>query len=261
MELMPRIARAQSMDALSAMSAIAGYKAVLLAASHLPKFFPLLMTAAGTISPARVFVIGAGVAGLEAIGTAKRLGALVEAYDTRPAVKEEVESVGARFIELNLDTRNAEEKGGYARAESAEFYRKQQELMSQHVSIADVVIAAALVRGHHAPLLINEDMVGRMRPGSVIVDLASEQGGNCALTEPGRNVVKHGVTILGPVNIPSTMPFHASEMYARTVNNFLMHLLHEGNIQINPDDEVVRATLLTHAGEIVNDVVGQGHIS
>jgi NAD(P) transhydrogenase subunit alpha len=169
------------MDALSAMSAIAGYKAVLLAASHLPKFFPLLMTAAGTIPPAKVFVIGAGVAGLEAIGTAKRLGALVEAFDTRPAVKEEVESVGARFIELNLDTQGAEEKGGYARAESAEFYRKQQELMSQHVSAADVVVTAALLRGHHAPLLINEDMVRNMKPGSVIVDLASEQGATVPL--------------------------------------------------------------------------------
>jgi NAD(P) transhydrogenase subunit alpha len=261
MELMPRIARAQSMDALSAMSAIAGYKAVLLAASHLPKFFPLLMTAAGTIPPARVFVIGAGVAGLEAIGTAKRLGALVEAYDTRPAVKEEVESVGARFIELNLDTHGAEEKGGYARAESAEFYRRQQELMFQHVSASDVVITAALVRGHHAPILVTEDMVRSMKPGSVIVDLASEQGGNCAVTSPGLDVVKHGVTVIGPVNIPSTMPFHASEMYARTVNNFLMHLLHEGQIQIDPNDELARATLLTHAGEIVSGAVAQRRIS
>ncbi len=254
MELMPRIARAQSMDALSAMSAIAGYKGVLLAASYLPRFFPLLMTAAGTIPPAKVFVIGAGVAGLEAIGTAKRLGALVEAYDTRPAVKEEVESVGARFIELSLDTQGAGDKGGYARAESAEFYRKEQELMSQHVSAADVVITAALVRGSHAPLLINEDMVRSMKPGSVIVDLASEQGGNCAVTAPGHNVVKHGVTIIGPLNIPSTMPFHASEMYARTVNNFLMYLLHEGQGHIDPDGELARATLLTRAGEIVSDI-------
>jgi NAD(P) transhydrogenase subunit alpha len=261
MELMPRIARAQAMDALSAMSAIAGYKAVLLAASHLPKFFPLLMTAAGTIPPAKVFVIGAGVAGLEAIGTAKRLGALVEAYDTRPAVKEEVESVGARFVELSLDTREAEEKGGYARAESPEFYAKQQELMSQHVSTADVVITAALVRGHRAPILITEDMVRRMNPGSVIVDLAAEQGGNCALTEPGRNVIKDGVTILGPINIPSTMPYHASEMYARTVNNFLGHLLHDGKIQINADDEVSRATLMTHSGEIVSDIPALRRIS
>jgi NAD(P) transhydrogenase subunit alpha len=231
MELMPRIARAQPMDALSAMSAIAGYKAVLLAANHLPKFFPLVMTAAGTIPPAKVFVIGAGVAGLEAIGTAKRLGGIVEAYDTRPAVKEEVESVGARFVELSLDTKDAEEKGGYARAESEDFYRKQQELMLQHISAADVVITAALVRGHHAPILISEDMVRGMKPGSVIVDLAAEQGGNCALTQPGCDVLKGGVTIIGPTNIPSTMPYHASELYARTVHNFLMHLIHDGKIR------------------------------
>ena len=251
MELMPRIARAQSMDALSAMSAIAGYKAVLLAANHLSKFFPLLMTAAGTMPPARVFVVGAGVAGLEAIGTAKRLGAVVEAYDTRPAVKEEVESVGAKFVQLDLDTANAEEKGGYARAESAEFYKKQQEMMFRHVVAADVVITAALVRGQHAPVLVTEDMVRNMRPGSVIVDLAAEQGGNCALTEPGCDVVKHDVTIIGPSNLPSTMAFHASEMYARTVYNFLSHLLHEGKIQIDPDDELARATLVTRAGEVV----------
>jgi NAD(P) transhydrogenase subunit alpha len=261
MELMPRIARAQSMDALSAMSAIAGYKAVLLAANHLPRFFPLLMTAAGTIPPARVFVIGAGVAGLEAIGTAKRLGAVVEAYDTRPAVKEEVESVGARFVELSLDTKDAEEKGGYARAESPEFYSRQQEMMSRHISAADVVITAALVRGHHAPILISEEMVRSMKPGSVIVDLASEQGGNCALTEPGRILVKDGVTILGPTNIPSTMPFHASEMYARTVNNFLMHLFHEGGIRIASDDELVSATLMTRSGEIVNGAWRQRRVS
>lgn len=214
MEFMPRIARAQSMDALSAMSAIAGYKAVLLAANHLSKFFPLLMTAAGTIPPARVFVIGAGVAGLAAIGTAKRLGAIVEAYDTRPAVKEEVQSVGARFIDLELDTAHAEEKGGYAREETTEFYKKQQTLMTEHIQTADVVITAALVRGEHAPVLVTEDMVRRMRSGSVIVDLACDQGGNCSLTEPGREVSAHGVTIIGPANIPSSMPFHASEMYA-----------------------------------------------
>jgi NAD(P) transhydrogenase subunit alpha len=261
MELMPRIARAQPMDALSAMSAIAGYKAVLLAATHLPKFFPLLMTAAGTIPPAKVFVIGAGVAGLEAIGTAKRLGAIVEAYDTRPAVKEEVESVGARFVALSLDTQDAEEKGGYPRAETEEFYRKQQDLMFQHIRAADVVITAALVRGHHAPILISEDMVRAMKPGSVIVDLAAEQGGNCALTQPGCDVLKGGVTIIGPTNIPSTMPYHASELYARTVHNFLMHLLHEGKIQINPDDELSRSTLLTHSGEIVSGIPGKKRVS
>lgn len=254
-ELMPRIARAQPMDALSAMSTVAGYKAVLLAANRLPRFFPLLMTAAGTITPARVFVVGAGVAGLEAIGTAKRLGAVVEAYDTRPAVKEEVQSVGAKFVELALDTKDAEEKGGYARAEAAEFYKKQQEMMLNHVAAADVVITAALVRGRHAPILITEEMVRGMRPGSVIVDLAAAQGGNCALTEPDRDVVKHGVTILGPTNLPSAMPFHSSQMYARTVTNFLMHLLQEGKIHLDPNDELTRAALVTHQGNIVNDAV------
>ncbi len=255
MELMPRIARAQAMDALSAMSTVAGYKAVLLAANRLSKFFPLLMTAAGTITPARVFVIGAGVAGLEAIGTAKRLGAVVEAYDTRPAVKEEVQSVGARFIELSLDTAEAEEKGGYARRESPEFYQKQQQMMAEHVAVADVVITAALVRGQHAPILITEEMVRGMRPGSVIVDLAAAQGGNCALTEPDREVTKHGVLILGPTNLPSTMPLHSSQLYARTVTNFLMHLLREGKVRIDLNDEMTRATLVTHQGAIVNEAL------
>ena len=255
MELMPRIARAQPMDALSAMSMVAGYKAVLLAANRLPKFFPLLMTAAGTITPARVFVVGAGVAGLEAIGTAKRLGAVVEAYDTRPAVKEEVQSVGAKFVELTLDTRDAEEKGGYARAESPEFYQKQQEMMLEHVAAADVVITAALVRGRHAPILITEEMVRGMRPGSVIVDLASAQGGNCALTEADREVIRYGVVILGPTNLPSAMPFHSSQLYARTVTNFLMHLYHDGKISLDPNDELTRPTLVSHQGEIVNEAL------
>jgi NAD(P) transhydrogenase subunit alpha len=253
MELMPRIARAQSMDALSAMSSIAGYKAVLLAANHLPKFFPLLMTAAGTMPPARVFVIGAGVAGLAAIGTAKRLGAVIEACDTRPAVKEEVESVGATFVELGLDAAAAGEKGGYARVLTEDFYKKQQEIMSAHVAAADVVITAALVRGRKAPVLITEEVVQSMRRGAVIVDLAAEQGGNCALTEPGRDVVRHGVTILGPLNLPASMPFHASEMYARTVYNFLLHLIHGGNLQVDLKDELTRAALVTHGGEIVQD--------
>ena len=255
MELMPRIARAQSMDALSAMSTIAGYKAVLLAANYLPKFFPLLMTAAGTMPPARVFVIGAGVAGLEAIGTAKRLGAVVEAYDTRPAVKEEIESVGAKFLELGLETGDAEVKGGYARAQTENFYKRQQQMMAGHLATADVVITAALVRGTHAPVLITEEMVRNMRSGSVIVDLAADQGGNCALTESGRDVVKHGVAILGPLNLPSSMPFHASKMYARTVTNFLLHLMREGKIHIDLDDELTRPTLVTHRGEIVNDAI------
>jgi NAD(P) transhydrogenase subunit alpha len=253
MELMPRIARAQSMDVMSAMGTIAGYKAVLLGANRLPKFLPLLMTAAGTIPPARVFVIGAGVAGLEAIGTAKRLGALVEAYDTRPAVKEEVASVGAKFVELDLRTDDADEKGGYAKSQSAEFYQKQQDMMSTHVAAADIVITAALVRGTHAPILITEAMVRNMKPGSVIVDLAADQGGNCALTKPGEEVVTNGVTVIGPVNLPSSMPLPASEMYARNITNFLMHLARDGNVQIDLNDELTRATLVTHRGEIVNE--------
>jgi proton-translocating NAD(P)+ transhydrogenase subunit alpha len=255
MELMPRIARAQPMDALSAMSTVAGYKAVLLAANRLPKFFPLLMTAAGTITPARVFVVGAGVAGLEAIGTAKRLGAVVEAYDTRSAVKEEAQSVGARFVELTLDTKEAEEKGGYARAESPEFYKKQQAMMLEHVAAADVVITAALVRGRHAPVLLTETLVRTMRPGSVIVDLAAAQGGNCALTEADKEVVRYGVVILGPTNLPSTMPIHSSQLYARTVTNFLLHLFPDGRIRFDPNDELTYATLVTHQGEMVNDAL------
>src|SRR5438445_4532701 len=213
MELMPRITRAQAMDALSAMSTVSGYKAVLLAAHQLPKFFPLLMTAAGTVSPARVFIIGAGVAGLQAIGTAKRLGAVVEAYDTRPVVKEQVESLGGKFVELRLETKDAEAKTGYAKAQSEEFYRKQRELMLKSVAAADVVITTALVPGKRAPVLITEEMVRAMRPGSVVVDLAAEQGGNCALTEPGQEVLRHGVLITGPLNLPGTVPYHASQLY------------------------------------------------
>ncbi len=254
MELMPRITRAQPMDALSAMSTVAGYKAAVIAANHLPKFFPLLMTAAGTVTPGRVFVIGAGVAGLQAIGTAKRLGAVVEAYDTRPVVKEQVESLGAKFVELGLETKDAQEQTGYAKAQSEEFYEKQRQMMLKYVAAADVVIPTALVPGKRAPVLITEEMVRGMRPGSVIVDVAAEQGGNCALTEPGQEVVKHGVTIIGPLNLPSTLPFHASQMYARTVTSFLMHLLKEGKIQLDLDDELTRGPLVTHLGEIVHEV-------
>lgn len=255
MELMPRITRAQPMDALSAMSTIAGYKAVLIAAGNLPKFFPLLMTAAGTMTPARVFIIGAGVAGLQAIGTARRLGAVVEAYDTRPAVKEQVESLGGKFAELALETKDAEDKGGYAKAQSEEFYRKQQEMMGRYVMAADVVIPTALVPGQRAPVLITEEMVRGMRPGSVIVDLAAEQGGNCALTEPGQQVVKHGVLIVGPLNLPSSMAYHASEMYSRTVSNYLGHLVKEGKIQLDLADELTRGPLVTHEGQVVHEVV------
>ena len=248
MELMPRITRAQSMDALSAMSTVSGYKAVLIAASHLPKFFPLLMTAAGTMTPARVFVIGAGVAGLQAVGTAKRLGAVVEAYDTRPVVKEQVESLGAKFVELGLETKDAEAKTGYAKAQSEQFYEKQRQMMLKSVSGADVVIPTALVPGKRAPVLVTEEMVQSMRPGSVIVDLAAEQGGNCALTEPGQEVVKHGILICGPTNLPSTVPFHASQMYARTVTNYLAHLVNDGQLNLDMTDELTRGPMVTHQG-------------
>jgi NAD(P) transhydrogenase subunit alpha len=255
MELMPRITRAQSMDAMSAMSTVAGYKAVLIAANHLPKFFPLLMTAAGTVTPARVFVIGAGVAGLQAIGTAKRLGAVVEAYDTRPVVKEQVESLGAKFVQIALETKDAEAKTGYAKAQTEDFYRQQRELMGRSVAAADVVITTALVPGQRAPVLITEEMVRGMRPGSVIVDLAAEQGGNCAVTQPGQEVVRHGVMISGLSNLSALLPFHASQMYARTVSNFLFHLLKDGRIQLDLGDELTRGPLVTHRGEIVHESV------
>jgi H+-translocating NAD(P) transhydrogenase subunit alpha len=255
MELMPRITRAQAMDVLSAMSTVAGYKAVLLAANHVPRFFPLLMTAAGTVSPARVFIIGAGVAGLQAIGTAKRLGAVVEAYDTRPVVKEQVESLGGKFVELPLETKDAQAATGYAKEQSAEFIQKQQQLMHKSVVAADVVITTALVPGKRAPLLVTEEMVRGMRPGSVIVDLAAEQGGNCALTQPGHEVLENGVLIIGPINLPSTLPYHASQMYARTVTNYLHHLLKDGKIQLDLQDELTRGPLVTHQGEIVHEVV------
>lgn len=253
MELMPRITRAQSMDALSAMSTVSGYKAVLIAADRLPRFFPLLMTAAGTLTPARVFIVGAGVAGLQAIGTARRLGAVVEAYDTRPAVKEQVESLGAKFVELQLATGDAEDRSGYAKAQSEDFYRRQREMMAGRVAAADVVITTALVPGVKAPVLITADMVKAMRPGSVVVDLAAEQGGNCALTEPGQEVVRHGVTILGPLNLPSTAPFHASQMYARTVTNFLLHLVKDGKLQLDTGDELTRGPLVTLGGQVLHE--------
>src|SRR5206468_3066456 len=214
--------------------------------------FPLLMTAAGTVSAARVFIIGAGVAGLQAIGTARRLGAIVEAYDMRPVVKEQVESLGAKFAVLDLETKDAEAKTGYAKAQSEEFYQKQQKMMLRYVTAADAVITTALVPGRRAPVLISEEMVQGMRPGSVIVDLAAEQGGNCALTEPGQEVVKHGVVISGLTNLPSAVPFHASQMYARTVTNFLGHLLKDGKLIVDPNDELTRGPLVTHEG-IVRD--------
>lgn len=251
MELMPRIARAQPMDALSAMSTVAGYKAVLIAADRLPKFFPLLMTAAGTITPARVLVLGAGVAGLQAIGTARRLGAVVEAYDTRPAVKEQIESLGGRFVDLGLEATAAEDKAGYARTQSEEFYRQQQERLGKHLASADVVITTALVPGKRAPILITAAMARQMQPGSVIVDLAAEQGGNCALTQPGQEVLHHGVLILGPLNVPSLLPYHASQMYARTVTNYLFHLLKEGKVELDLNDELTRRPLVTYQGDVM----------
>jgi NAD(P) transhydrogenase subunit alpha len=257
MELMPRITRAQSMDALSSMATIAGYKGVLLAANALPRMFPMLMTAAGTISPARVFVVGAGVAGLQAISAARRLGAKVEAYDVRPAVKEQVQSLGAKFVELPLESADAEDKGGYAKAQDESFYRRQREMMIKVVAASDVVITTALIPGRPAPILLTTEMVEAMAPGSVIVDLAAERGGNCELTKPDEIVVHQGVTILGPANPPALVPYHASQMYSKNVTTFLMHLLgkegaKESTLPISLDDEITRETLLTRGGEVVH---------
>ncbi|HLQ03781.1 MAG TPA: Re/Si-specific NAD(P)(+) transhydrogenase subunit alpha [Nitrososphaerales archaeon] len=252
MELMPRISRAQSMDALSSQATLAGYKAVLLAADSLPRLFPLLMTAAGTIPAAKVFVLGAGVAGLQAIAAARRLGALVEAYDVRPAVKEQVASLGARFVELPVEAKEAQDAGGYAKAQSEEFYVRQQRLLAEHAQASDVVIATALVPGQHAPLLISEDAVRGMRPGSVVVDLAAEQGGNCALTEPGKTVVKHGVTIHGPLNLPSTMAPQASQLYSRNITSFLLTMLKNASLTLDLKDELIRGPLVIHGGEVLH---------
>ena len=251
LELMPRITRAQSMDILSSMGTVAGYKAVLIAASSLPKMFPMLMTAAGTVTPAKVLIIGAGVAGLQAISVAKRLGAAVEAYDIRPAVKEQILSLGAKFVELPLETGAAEDKGGYAKAQDETFYKKQRELLGKVIATSDVVISTAAVPGKKAPILITADMVGAMAPGSVIVDLAAERGGNCELTKPGHTIVMHGVTIHGPENLSSTVPFHASQMYAKNVATFLLHLVKKGEIQIDMNDEITKETMLTRNGEVV----------
>ncbi|MCL4793258.1 MAG: Re/Si-specific NAD(P)(+) transhydrogenase subunit alpha [Bryobacteraceae bacterium] len=251
MELMPRITRAQSMDALSSMATIAGYKAVILAAEHLPRLFPMLMTAAGTIAPAKVFVVGVGVAGLQAIATARRLGGVVSAYDVRPAVREQVESVGAKFVELPLETEGAEDKGGYAQAQDESFYRRQREMMARVVAESDVVITTAAVPGRKAPILITEEMVKGMAPGSVIVDLAIERGGNCDITAPGEVVEKHGVTLVGLLNLPSTAPYHASQMYAKNIATFLLHIAKGGKIDFESEDEILRETLLTRGGQVV----------
>ena len=252
MELMPRISRAQSMDALSSQATLAGYKAVLIAADSLPRLFPLLMTAAGTIPAAKVFVVGAGVAGLQAIAAARRLGAIVEAYDVRPAVKEQVASLGARFVELPVEAKEAQDAGGYAKAQSEEFYTKQQRLLAEHAEASDVVITTALVPGQRAPQLISEEAIRGMRPGSVVVDLAAEQGGNCALTEPGKTVVKHGVTIHGPLNLPSTMAPQASQLYSRNITSFLLTMLKNGSLTIDLKDELMRGPLVIQGGEVLH---------
>jgi NAD(P) transhydrogenase subunit alpha len=253
LELIPRITRAQSMDVLSSMATIAGYHAVLLGAQVLPKIFPMLVTAAGTTSPARVLVVGVGVAGLQAIATARRLGAVVEAYDTRPAVKEQVQSLGARFVELPLETGDAEDSAGYAKAQSEEFYARQRALLGERVRAADVVITTAQVPGQRAPLLIDEDTVRGMRAGSVIVDLAAEQGGNCALTQAGHDVVAHGVQIRGPLNLPSAHATHASQLFARNIASFVLHLVKEGKLVLDLEDELTRAPLLTREGRVVHE--------
>jgi NAD(P) transhydrogenase subunit alpha len=251
-ELVPRITRAQSMDALSSMATICGYKAVLLAADRLPRLFPMLTTAAGTITPARVFVIGAGVAGLQAISTARRLGAVASAYDMRPAAKEQVHSLGGRFIELPVEAKDAEDSRGYARAQDETFYQRQRELLGRVVAESDVVITAAVIPGKRPPLLVTSGMVASMAPGSVIVDLAAERGGNCELTRAGQIVVEHGVTIIGYINLASSVPYHASQMYARNLAAFLQHLVKEGKLQLNLDDEIGQETLVVRGGEVVN---------
>ena len=254
-ELMPRTTRAQSMDALSSMGTICGYKAVLLAANSHLRIFPMMTTAAGTITPARVFVIGAGVAGLQAIATARRLGAVISAYDLRPAAKEQVQSLGGRFVELPIEAKDAQDARGYATAQGEDFYRRQRELLGQVVQESDVVITAAVIPGKKSPVLVTEEMVKGMAPGSVILDLAAERGGNCELTERGQTVIKHGVTIIGAINLATGVPYHASMMYAKNMTAFLTHLIKDQKLNLNMQDEIVRETLVTRGGEIVNSRV------
>lgn len=251
MELIPRISRAQSMDALSSQAGVAGYKAVLIAAAASPKFFPMLTTAAGTIAPAKVFVIGAGVAGLQAIATARRLGAVVEAFDIRPAVKEEVQSLGAKFVEVKLEEETVA-SGGYAREVSELAKQRTQEAIAEHVKLSDVVITTAQVPGRRAPLLVTEEMIAQMKPGSVIVDLAAEQGGNCAGTEPGKDINRNGITQIGPINLPSAMPIHASQMYAKNLLTLVQHLTKDNSLQLNFEDEITREACVCHGKEIRN---------
>lgn len=252
LELLPRITRAQSMDVLSSMASIAGYKAVLLAADALPRLMPMMMTAAGTVTPARVFVIGAGVAGLQAIASAKRMGAVVHAYDVRPAVKEQIQSLGGKFVELPVETTGAEDKGGYAKELGEEFYRKQRELMAKQVAESDVVITTAAIPGKKSPVLITGEMLKHMPPGSVVVDLAAERGGNVDVTKAGERIDYHGVTVIGPLNIGSSVPYHASQMYARNVTAFVQNFVIKGAINLSTEDEINRDTMVTKDGEVVN---------
>ena len=257
MELIPRLTHTQSMDALSSMATLAGYKAVLLGASQLPKMFPMMITAAGTLTPSRVFVLGVGVAGLQAIASAKRLGAVVSAYDIRPETKEQVQSVGGKFIEIDLDTSQAKGEGGYAKEQSDDFIDRQRKMMMETMAESDLVITTAAVPGKKAPVLITAEMVQAMRPGSVIVDLAAEQGGNCALTSPGETIEVHGVSIMGPRNLPGTLPTHASKMYSRNITTLLKHLLRDGQLNFPAQDEVEAETMVTHNKDVVHGTVRQ----
>ncbi len=251
-ELMPRTTRAQNMDALSSMATVAGYKAVLLAADTSPRLFPMLTTAAGTITPARIFVIGVGVAGLQAIATGRRLGAVVSAYDMRPAVKEQVQSLGGRFVELPIEAKNAQDARGYGTAQDETFYARQRELLTKVVAESDVIITTAVIPGKKAPVLVTADMVKGMAPGSIIIDMAAERGGNCELTQTGKTVIEHGVSIVGKINLAGSVPYHASQMYARNLTNYLSYMVKQGKLTLNMQDEIMRETLVSRAGEIVN---------
>ncbi len=257
LELIPRITRAQSMDALSSMASIAGYKAVLIAADHAPRMFPMMMTAAGTMAATKVFVLGAGVAGLQAIATARRLGAIVEGYDIRTAVKEQVESLGARFVELEIDVETAEGAGGYAAAQSAEYYRKQQEALGAHLAAVDVIITTAAIPGRQAPELITQEMLDGLQPGTVLVDLAAERGGNCRASRPGQVIDHNGVTLIGPVNVPADVPLHASQMYSRNIANLTALLIKDGELHLDLEDEIIQGSLVAHGGKVVHSRVAE----
>ncbi len=260
MDAIPRITRAQSMDSLSSQSTVGGYKAVILAAERLPKFFPLLTTAAGTVRPARGIIMGAGVAGLMAIGTARRLGAVVEATDVRPVVKEQVQSLGGTFLEVEMtdeEKANAQTEGGYAREMGPDYQRRQAELIAAHIRDADFIITTALIPGRPAPRLVTEEMVKSMKPGSVIIDMAAEAGGNCELTEPGREVVKHRVRIVGNTNLPATMPGSATQMYSRNVQTLVQHLVKDGKLELNFDDEITRGATITHGGQVIHEATAK----